>query len=63
VTLKVVPKAACDSKKMFLKPAITCTLKKIYQRQQRKAGTKILMRLSEQSLDLVKLFSKKQAVT
>ncbi len=28
VTLKVVPKAACDSKKMFLKPAMTCTLKK-----------------------------------
>jgi hypothetical protein len=64
VTLQVVPKAACDSKTMFLKPAMTCTrtLKKIDQWQQGKAGTKILIRLSEQFLELG-LFSKNQAET
>jgi hypothetical protein len=32
------------------------TLEKIDQRQQRKAGTEILMRLSEQSLEVVNVF-------
>jgi hypothetical protein len=35
---------------------MTCTLEKIYQRQQKKAGTEILMRHSEQSLELVNVF-------
>jgi hypothetical protein len=33
-----------------------CTLEKIYQRQRRKAGTEILLWLSEQSYELVTVF-------
>ncbi len=45
VTLKIVPNACYK-----------CTLEKIDQWEQRKSGTEILMRLSEQLLELVSAF-------
>jgi hypothetical protein len=42
--------------KLFRKPPMTCTSEKIEQWERWKAGTEILIRLSEQFLELVKVF-------
>jgi hypothetical protein len=51
VTLKVVPKAACDSE-MFLKAGLS----KSTNDSEGKPEQKFLMRLSEQSLELTTVF-------
>jgi hypothetical protein len=62
VTLKgVVPKAACDSQKIVLKPGHECTGENQPVRAKESLN-KNLMRLSEQSLELVSVL-KKQAET